>query len=140
MNNLYHFSSHPPYGRNGDGVFDKNLKTLLFKDKSIFVTEKELMDLVSGSEDLKVLFKLIFMEWDKPIDTIINRFVDIIDLLRKLEDQNNLYEEFLYRFYNIFVQLHNLNRDFGFIDKKYCVRTCDPNRHSLCKRLQLSYG
>jgi ATP-dependent helicase/nuclease subunit B len=97
-------------------VFEKNLKILLFKDKSIFVTEKELMDLVSDSEELKVLFKLIFLEWDKPIDTIINRFVDIIDLLRKLEDQNNLYQEFLYRFYNIFVQLHNLNRDFGFID------------------------
>ena len=99
-----------------NSVFEKNLKKLLFKDKSIFITEKELMDLVSDSEELKGLFKLIFLEWDKPIDTIINRFVGIIELLRQLEDQNNLYQEFLYRFYNIFIQLHNLNRDFGFID------------------------
>ncbi len=97
-------------------VFEQKLKTLLYKDKSIFVSEQELIDMVSDSKELTDLFKLIFLNWHEPIDLIINKFVKIIDLLKTAENHNNLYQEFLFRFSNIFTQLENLNRDFGFID------------------------
>jgi len=97
-------------------VFEKKLKTLLYKDKSIFVSEQELMEMVSDSEELTELFKLIFLNWHEPIDSIINKFVKIIDLLKTTEHHNKLYQEFLFRFSNIFIQLENLNSDFGFID------------------------
>lgn len=99
----------------GNTVFEEKLKKLLFKDKTIFVSENDVMSLVSDSQELIDLFKLIFLDWDKPIDSIINRLVDIVDYLRKAPNQNSLYQEFLFRFSNIFIQLNNLNKDFGFI-------------------------
>ena len=100
----------------GNAVFEEKLKTLLYKDKIIFVSEKDIMDLVSDSEDLHKLFNLIFLDWNKPIDMIINRLVDIVDHLRSASNQNSLYQEFLFRFSNIFTQLNNLNMEFGFIE------------------------
>lgn len=99
----------------GNTVFEEKLKKLLYKDKTIFVSENDVMSLVSDSQELIDLFKLIFLDWDKPIDSIINRLVDLVDYLRKAPNQNSLYQEFLFRFSNIFIQLNNLNKDFGFI-------------------------
>lgn len=100
----------------GNTLFEEKLKNLLYKDKTIFVSEQDVMSLASGSEELINLFKLIFLDWDKPIGSIINSLVDIVDYLRKAPNQNALYLEFLYRFSNIFIQLNNLNKDFGFIE------------------------
>ena len=47
-------------------VFEQKLKILLYKDKSIFVSEQELMGMVSDSEELTDLFKLIFLNWHNP--------------------------------------------------------------------------
>lgn len=100
----------------GNHGFEEKLKTLLYKDKTIFVTEKDVMTLVSDSEALDKLFSLIFLDWDKPIGSIINRLVNIVDSLRNSSNQSSLYQEFLFRFSNIFIQLNNLNKDFGFIE------------------------
>jgi hypothetical protein len=100
----------------GNHVFEEKLKALLYKDKTIFVSDKELMALIPDGEELHKLFNLIFLDWDKPINSIIDRLVAIVDHLRSASGQNSLYQEFLFRFSNIFIQLNNLNKDFGFIE------------------------
>ncbi len=95
---------------------ETGLKSILYIDKTIFISEAKILSLVDDYEDIKLLFKLIFEDWDKPIDTVINKIIQIIDVLRKSKEQNNLHIEYLFRFYDIFIQLSNLNKTYGFID------------------------
>lgn len=116
--------------------FSQNFKTLLFQDRAIFISEQELMDLAGGSQGLTELFNIVFLAWDSSVETIINKFVAIIDFLRATETQNKLYQEFLYRFHNIFLQLSNLNKDFGFIDN---LNTLYQIFHQILKTEKLSF-
>ncbi len=96
--------------------FEKNLKKILYTDNTIFVSEDQLMTLASGVEDLSQLFKLLFLGWKNDIDLIINNIIKIIEHLKGAEELHHLNQEYLYRYFNIFVQLSNLNKNFGFID------------------------
>ena len=46
------------------------------------------------------------------IDNFISRIINLIKLLK--EDTSQLEKEFLFRFYNIFMQLQNLHNDFNY--------------------------
>lgn len=116
--------------------FAKNFKTLLFQDRAIFISEQELMDLAVGSQELTELFNIVFLAWDASAETLINKFIALIEFLRASETQNNLYQEFLYRFHNIFTQLSNLNRDFGFIEN---LNTLYQIFHQILKTEKLSF-
>jgi hypothetical protein len=116
--------------------FAKNFKTLLFQDRAIFITEQELLDLADLSQELTELFNIIFLAWDASAEVLISKFVALIEFLKATEMQNNLYQEFLYRFHNIFLQLSNLNRDFGFIDN---LNTLYQIFHQILKTEKLSF-
>ncbi len=92
------------------------LREILYTDKTIFISEEQLMTLVHGFDKVSALFKLIFIGWKSSIDVIIDKFIDIIEQLRKSKELNNLNQEYLFRYFNIFVQLSNLNKNFGYID------------------------
>ena len=103
-----HWMQHPKV--------EMRLKSILYTDKTIFVPEAKILSLAEDCEDLQQLFNLIFEGWDQPIDLIINSIIQIIDVFRKSKDQNNLHIEYLFRYHDIFIQLSNLNKDYGFID------------------------
>lgn len=93
-----------------------SLRKILYTDKSIFINTKQLMDLVAGFDEVSSLFKLIFLGWEGKMDEVIEKLILIIEQLRKSKDLNNLNQEYLFRYFNIFLQLSNLNKNFGFID------------------------
>lgn len=95
---------------------EKGIKKILYTDHTIFVSERQLMDLVAQFEDLSLLFELVFTEWNNDINSIIEKFIKIIEHLKGAKQQDQLHQEYLYRYYNIFIQLSNLNKNFGFID------------------------
>lgn len=95
---------------------EKGLKKILYTDNTIFVSEDQLMDLVTPFPDLSKFFTLLFLDWTKDVDLIIQKIIQLIEDLREKNDQTNLGREYLYRYFNIFMQLSNLNRNFGFID------------------------
>lgn len=95
---------------------ENGLKTILYTDHTIFISENQLMNLVTPVEDLSRLFKLIFLEWKSDINIIIDKIIKIIEHLRETKEQHQLHQEYLYRYYNVFIQLSNLNKNFGFID------------------------
>lgn len=92
------------------------LKSILYTDKTIFISEAKVLSLAEDCDDIRPLFKLIFEGWDQHIDSVINRIIQIIDQFRKSKSQNNLHIEYLFRYHDIFIQLLNLNKDYGFID------------------------
>ena len=92
------------------------LKSILYADKTIFITESKILSLAKQYDEIEPLFNLIFEGWDADIDIIINKIIQIIDFLRKSKDQNKLHTEYLFRYHDIFVQLSNLNKSYGFID------------------------
>ena len=95
---------------------EKGLKTILYTDHTIFISEDQLMDLVAPVKDLSRLFKLIFLGWNSDINVVIDKVIKIIEHLKSAKEQDQLRREYLFRYYNIFVQLSNLNKNFGFID------------------------
>ncbi len=95
---------------------EKGLKVILYSDNTIFVSEDQLMKLVAPFEDLSRLFKLIFLGWNKDVNLIIENITKIVEHLKDAKEQHKLNQEYLYRYFNIFVQLSNLNKNFGFID------------------------
>ncbi len=92
------------------------LKSILFAEKSIFITESKILKLARQCDEIEPLFNLIFEGWDADMDIIIHKIIDIIDFLRKSKEQNKLHTEYLFRYHDIFVQLANLNKTYGFID------------------------
>ena len=95
---------------------ENGLKKILYTDNTIFVSEDQLMNLVAPFPDLSKLFALVFLHWNKDIDLIIRKIIELIENLGENKNQTNLSREYLYRYFNIFVQLSNLNKNFGFID------------------------
>ncbi len=95
---------------------EKGLREILYDDHVIFVSEDQLMRLIEDIEDLSELFKLIFLEWDSEVNLIIEKITKTIEYLKNVNEQYKLDQEYFYRYFNIFVQLSNLNKNFGFID------------------------
>lgn len=95
---------------------DEQLQTILYTDKTIFVSEEQLLVLVAPREELRQLFEYVFLRWDGDINVIIENITHIIEHLKDNQEHNALNQEYLFRYYNIFLQLSNLNRNFGFID------------------------
>lgn len=95
---------------------EKGIKSLLYSDKTIFISESKILSLANQSDEIKRLFSLIFKGWKSDINTILTHIIEIIDILRKGKNQNKLHIEYLFRYHDIFVQLTNLNKNYGFID------------------------
>jgi len=95
---------------------EKGLREILYDDHVIFVSEDQLMRLIEDIEDLSELFQLIFLEWDTEVNLIIEKITKTIEYLKNVNEQYKLDQEYFYRYFNIFVQLSNLNKNFGFID------------------------
>ena len=98
-------------------AFAKRLKTILYTDNTIFISVDQLMDLTTDNKDLSQLFAFIFLEWGDEVDKIIQNILGIIEYFKGFSEENNLQQEYLYRYFNIFVQLSNLHQNFGFIDQ-----------------------
>ncbi|MGI9533172.1 PD-(D/E)XK nuclease family protein [Lutimonas sp.] len=97
-------------------AIEKGLKSIMYSDKTIFISESKILDLVYQNDKINRLFTLIFTGWEADINMILTQVIEIIDILRKGTEQNKLHIEYLYRYHDIFVQLSNLNKNYGFID------------------------
>lgn len=95
---------------------EKGIKSILYTDKTIFISASNILALANENEDTKSLFAPVFNGWDQDINTILTQIIKLIDILRKRRKQNQLHIEYLFRFHDIFVQLLNLNLSYGFID------------------------
>jgi len=96
-------------------LFKEKLKTLLYKNKTIFISQTDINDLISSASKFEEIFTLLFRPWDNDTNKVLERFISIIDLLNNNETLTIIDKEYLFRFHNIFQQLINLNRDYGFI-------------------------
>ena len=95
--------------------FSGRLKTLLYQEKSIFISDDQICSLAEGSPELVTLMDMLFSGWNGTTEQGIGRFLELIDLLRSHYPKDPLFREFLFRFHNVFTQLLNLNRKFGYI-------------------------
>ena len=64
---------------------------------------------------LEDIFTLLFRPWENDTNKILERFISIINILNNNETLTIIDKEYLFRFHNVFQQLINLNRDYGFI-------------------------
>lgn len=96
-------------------LFKEKLKTLLYKNKTIFISQTDINDLISSASKFEEIFTLLFRPWDNDTNKVLERFISIIELLNNNENLTIIDKEYLFRFHNIFQQLINLNRDYGFI-------------------------
>ena len=95
--------------------FKTKLNTLIIKNKTIFISKNDIYNLLNNESDLINIFNILFINWDNNIDSILNHFISIIDIIRNKDSLNYLEKEYLFRFNNIFQQLINLNNEFGYI-------------------------
>lgn len=91
------------------------LDTLVNKNKTIFISENDIFDLLKNEIYLSKIGKLLFTNWENQIETVLQYIISAIDFFRNKESTNQLEIEYLFRFNNIFLQLINLNREFGYI-------------------------
>ena len=98
-----------------DANFKQVLNKLLIENKNIFITNADIELLIRNNSRIEVLFRLIFIDWDEQVDSILQRFLLIIDCLKKDETSNYLEKEYFFRFNNVFQQLVNLNNEFGYL-------------------------
>lgn len=96
--------------------FKKVLNRLLIDNKNIFITYSDINLLIKDNSRITALFELIFLEWDNQIEHVLNRFLLIIDRLKKEDASNYLEKEYFFRFNNVFQQLMNLNNEFGYLN------------------------
>ena len=99
-----------------DPVFGPKWKGVLYKDKRLFLSESEIMDLVEGSSKLKELFTLLFLNWDDKINALLRRLCLITEWFRDAKEQDRLDNEMLFRFNTIFRQLLNFNEKYQHIN------------------------
>lgn len=95
---------------------DEKFHNVLYKDKTMFISEELLLSLVEEDNRLSSLFQSIFTGWDTETDLVIEKIVVLITTLREKSELNKIDQEYLFRYYNIFQQLSNLNKNYGFIE------------------------
>ncbi len=98
-----------------DKTFNKKLNTLVFQNKTIFISKSEIDKLTSKEFVLTEIFDFLFTKWNNKIELILRNLNLIIDSLQKDKSLKPLEKEYLFRFYNIFQQLMNLNNEYGYI-------------------------
>ena len=99
-----------------DVVFNKQLNTLLFKNKTTFISSKEILELTKHNAELASITDIIFNNYGNNTQKTLHNFNNLIDLLKNNSFLNTLDKEYLFRFYNIFQQLNHLNQEYDYID------------------------
>ncbi len=99
-----------------DSVFNENLKTLIYKNKTIFISPEDIKALLPEKESLKDIFCILFEDWENKVGAVLHNFLLIITNLTDSKKSNTLEKEYLFRFYSIFQQLANLNNNYGYIN------------------------
>jgi len=105
---------HKTWVRNDN--FKAELDRLLVKNKNIFITATDIKLLIKDNLRIAELFELIFIDWDQQVNYVLRRFLLIIECLREDEESNYLENEYFFRFNNVFQQLVNLNKEFGYLN------------------------
>jgi hypothetical protein len=100
---------------NNNDSFKTNLNTLLYKNKTVFISQNDIKQIIPADSNLTKIFHLLFLPWKNDINTIIKRFIAIIEALKNNEALTIIDKEYLFRFYKVFQQLINLNNDYGYI-------------------------
>ena len=100
---------------NNSQEFKSKLNKLLYKDKAIFIDQKEIINLIRSEDHMSDIFSLIFNQWDNNINKILKKFISLINILRDDKLLNTIDKEYLFRFSNMFQQLLNLNIEYGYI-------------------------
>ncbi|NOQ92906.1 MAG: PD-(D/E)XK nuclease family protein [Flavobacteriaceae bacterium] len=98
-----------------DKIFSEKLNILIFQNKTIFISKNEINELINNEFIFTKIFDVLFTEWIDNVELILLNFNLIINFLRKDESLRPLDKEYLFRFYNIFQQLINLNNEYGYI-------------------------
>ena len=99
-----------------DPLFQKRWNQLILKEKSIYLSEEDILDLSKGNSGLNTLFRLLFTGWDKDINAIVVKITNVIDWLREENDPDRMETEILFRFHTIFSQLLNFNKTYGHLE------------------------
>jgi RecB family exonuclease len=90
------------------------LTTGIAKANLIFLHKKNLENMLEDRDLRNLQPFLSFLEPYQDSTEFIGRFIQLINALRDLV--HDLEREYLYRFYQIFQQLDNLNRKYGYLD------------------------
>lgn len=99
-----------------DPNFQESWNLMLFREKTLFFTEQDLLGMVREDSKLFELFNLVFRGWGDDINAIVNKIIKLIDWLRQENEPDRLELEILFRFHGIFTQLLNFNQSYGHIE------------------------
>ena len=100
----------------GDGAFQKKWKRLLYDEKVLFFSEKELLGLPSNESNLNEVFSLLFSGYDQDINQILQKIILILDWFLRENKPDSIETEFLFQFHSIFSQLLTFNQSYGHLD------------------------
>ena len=82
-----------------DSAFQKKWKGLLYDEKVLFFSEKELLGLPSNESNLNEVFSLLFSGWDQDINQILQKIILILDWFRRENKPDSIETEFLFQFH-----------------------------------------
>jgi len=93
------------------------INNLIYKIASnnyTYLTKLSILKLSNFDVELESV-SFLFDNWQDNANTAIDNCLLFIDLILEKTEQNQLEKEYLYRFYTIFQQLSNLNKEFGYL-------------------------
>jgi len=80
-----------------------------------YLSKDDLQKLSENNHETFNLISFLFNFWNDDVDTAIVNCINLITLIRDKNKLDQLQKEYLFRFYNVFQQLLNLNEEFHYL-------------------------
>ncbi len=112
-----------------------NLIYRIASNNYTYLTKSSILKLSNFDAELESV-TFLFDNWQNNATTAIDNCLLFINLILEKTEQNQLEKEYLYRFYTVFQQLSNLNKEFGYIKD---IKTLNQFYLNLIKNEKLSF-
>ena len=81
-----------------------------------YLSKNDLLKLTENNIEILNFISILFDDWKDNADTAIKNCITLISLIRESKNSDHIEKEYLFRFYNVFQQLSNLNEEFGYLN------------------------
>jgi len=92
-----------------------NLISNIISHNYTYLSKEDLINLSENDQETFKMISFLFDFWNDDVDTAIANCINLIVLIRDKNKLDQLQKEYLFRFYNVFQQLMNLNEEFHYL-------------------------